>query len=309
MLEIKHLKTIRALAQTGSLTKTASWLHTTTSALSHQLKELEQRIGHPIYIRKTSPIKFTAEGELILNLAESVLPKIQETEARIQDMRRQTQGNLRLAIECHSCFQWLMPAIRQFHKNWPMIELDFNNDFMFDAMPGLNDGELDLVITSDAFPSESLHFEPLFDFEMVLVCSPEHPLASKKFVKAQDLRHETLLTYPVEANRLDIYRQFLHPANCQPRQVKKVDQTLMILQMVTADLGVAALPAWAVLEYQQQGLVASCKLGEQGLYSQLFAAVKKRMQQQNYIRAFFDISRSISLLNLKNVRPLSDSSD
>ncbi|WP_017446256.1 LysR substrate-binding domain-containing protein [Gayadomonas joobiniege] len=306
MLEIKHLKTMRALAQTGSLTKTAQWLHTTTSALSHQLKELEQRIGQPLYVRKTNPLKFTAEGELVLALAESILPQIQETEARILDMQRTTQGQLRLAIECHSCFQWLMPAIRNFHKNWPMVELDFNSDYMFDAMPGLTEGDLDLVITSDRYPSDLIHFEPLFDFEMLLVCSPEHKLAKQKSIQPSDLSNQTLLTYPVAEHRLDIYKHFLLPANCQPGLVKKVDQTLMILQMVTADLGVAALPAWAVLEYQQQGLIATCKLGEQGLYSKLYAAVKTRMLQQNYIRAFFDISRSVSLLNLKDVRPLTE---
>ncbi|MER2491054.1 LysR substrate-binding domain-containing protein [Catenovulum sediminis] len=306
MIEIKHLRTIKALAQTGTLVKAAEWLHSTSSALSHQIKELEQRIGHPLYIRKTNPLKFTAEGELVLQLAEQVLPKIQETESRIQDIRSQGQGQLRLAIECHSCFQWLMPAISQFHKTWPMIELAFNTEYMFDAMPGLADGELDLVITSDKFESKDFHFEPLFSFEMVLVTSPEHLLAQKKFISAEDLKQQTLLTYPVDAARLDIYKYLLHPANCAPKQVKRVDQTLMILQMVTANLGVAALPSWAVVEYQQQGLISTIPLGAQGLRSKLYAAVKQRQKNTPYIRSFFEISKSTSLNNLSNVRPLND---
>lgn len=182
MIEIKHLKTIRALAQTGSLAKSAQWLHTTASALSHQLKELESRVGNPIYLRKTSPIKFTIEGELLLKLADDVLPKILDTQARIQDIQHQDKGTLRLAIECHSCFQWLMPAISQFHNAWPMIELAFDSEYTFDAMPGLTQGDLDLVITADTFESKNFHFEPLFSFEMVLVTSPSHPLAQKNLL-------------------------------------------------------------------------------------------------------------------------------
>lgn len=304
MLEVKHLKTIRALAHTGSLAKAAEWLHTTSSALSHQLKELEQRIGHPVYLRKTQPIKFTAEGEIILQLAEQMLPMLQQTEERIKDLRTQAKGQLRLAIECHSCFQWLMPAISQFHKRWPMIELSFNNDYMFDALPGLAEGELDLVITADTFESDDFHFEPLFSFEMVLVTAPEHPLSQKAYIEATDLTQQILLTYPVEPSRLDIYKYLLHPANCQPKQVKKVDQTLMILQMVTANLGVAALPSWAVTEYQQQGLIETVQIGKDGLTSKLFAAVKQRQKNLGYIKSFFEISQQTSLANLTNVSPI-----
>lgn len=306
MIEIKHLKTIRALAQTGSLAKSAQWLHTTASALSHQLKELESRVGNPIYLRKTSPIKFTIEGELLLKLADDVLPKILDTQARIQDIKHQDKGTLRLAIECHSCFQWLMPAISQFHNAWPMIELAFDSEYTFDAMPGLTQGDLDLVITADAFESDHFYFEPLFSFEMVLVTSPSHPLAQKKFITAEDLTDQTLLTYPVSPNRLDIFKYLLLPANCQPAKIKTVDQTLMILQMVTADLGVAALPSWAVNEYEQQGLVKTIALTQTGMQSKLYAAIKSREKNKAYIRSFFEISKTVSLNNLKQVAPLTE---
>ncbi|KMT66392.1 LysR substrate-binding domain-containing protein [Catenovulum maritimum] len=304
MIEIKHLKTIRALANTGSLAKSAEWLHTTPSALSHQIKELEIKIGNPIYLRKTSPIKFTAEGQILKDLAEKVLPEIQDSENRIKDIKHQNKGKLRLAIECHSCFQWLMPAISQFHQTWPMVELSFNNDYMFDAMPGLAEGELDLVITSDVFETNEFHFEPLFSFDMVLVTSPNHELANKNYINAQDLTQQTLITYPVEPARLDIFKYLLLPANVQPKKIKKVDQTLMILQMVTADLGVAALPSWAIKEYEEQGLVKSIPLSKTGLQSELYAAVKYREKNRAYLQSFFNISKTVSLNNLNNVKPI-----
>lgn len=301
MLEIRHLKTIKAISQTGSLAKAAQWLHTSSSALSHQLKDIEGRIGNPLFIRKSNPLRLTAEGELMLQLADTVLPALSETERKLKELKHGNKGRLRLAIECHSCFQWLMPAIAEFHRNWPLVELDFNTDFMFDAMPGLETGELDLVITSDQFPSELFHFEPLFQFEMVLVTAPDHPFAERDSIAPSDLATQRLLTYPVAQERLDIFKHFLMPANLKPAAVKTVDQTQVMLQMVTADMGVAALPNWSVREYANQGLISTCRLGNNGLSSQLFAAVKHRDAKQNYMQDFFEISRNVSLSNLDGV--------
>ena len=75
MIELKHLKTLATLRDTGSLTATATTLHLTQSALSHQIKDLEARIGGQLFLRKTRPVRFTSEGEILLNLADQVLPR------------------------------------------------------------------------------------------------------------------------------------------------------------------------------------------------------------------------------------------
>ncbi|NTS77837.1 LysR family transcriptional regulator [Catenovulum sp. SM1970] len=304
MLEIRHLKTIKAIAQLGSLAKAAQRLHTSSSALSHQLKDIEGRIGNPLFIRKTNPVQLTAEGQIILELADTVLPALTLSEQRLQELKQGNKGRLRLAIECHSCFQWLMPAISQFKQRWPLVDVTFNNDYMFEAMPGLDEGKLDLVITADKFPSDDIHFEPLFTFEMVLVTAPNHLLAEKAFIVPADLQNQTLLTYPVAPERLDVFKHFLMPENSQPQHVKKVDQTLMILQMVTADMGVAVLPEWAVHEYQQQKLIATSSLGKEGVQSNLYAAIKQRDKNKGYVQSFFEISKDVSLVNLPNVKQL-----
>ncbi|WP_111980410.1 LysR substrate-binding domain-containing protein [Algibacillus agarilyticus] len=305
MLEIRHLKTIKAIAQLGTLAKAADWLHTSSSALSHQLKDIEGRIGNPLFVRKTTPVQLTAEGQILLALADEILPALSHTEQKLQELKQGNKGRLRLAIECHSCFQWLMPAISQFKQRWPLVNVEFNNDYMFDALPGLEEGQLDLVITADTYPSELMHFEPLFTFEMVLVTAPNHPLADKKHIDPVDLQTENLLVYPVNNERLDVFKHFLLPANVSPRSIKKVDQTLMILQMVTADMGVAVLPNWAVREYEAQNLIKICSLGKKGVQSKLYAAIKQRDTNKSYIQSFFDISREVSLQNLPDVQSAS----
>ncbi|WP_100751873.1 HTH-type transcriptional regulator MetR [Vibrio salilacus] len=301
MIELKHLKTLATLRDTGSLTATATTLHLTQSALSHQLKDLEARIGGQLFLRKTRPVKFTAEGEIFLKLAEDVLPRIAKAENEVASLKEDVNGRLHMAIECHSCFQWLMPALKEYQQAWPSVTLDFSSGFGFEPLPALVCGELDLVITSDIQPRSEVHYEPLFDFEMRLVTSVSHPLAEKKSIQPNDLSDQTMLSYPVQKNRLDVVKHFLQPASVDPKQWKQADNTLMLIQMVSAGLGVAALPNWAISEFSRQGLITSIPLGN-GLWRRLFAATRHSDKDKRYLQAFFNTARIQSQGHLDGIK-------
>lgn len=130
-------------------------------------------------MRKSQPLRFTPQGEILLQLANQVLPQIARA---LQDCNEPQQTRLRLAIECHSCIQWLTPALENFRARWPHVEVDFHSGVTFDPQPALQQGELDLVMTSDILPRSGLHYSPMFDFEVRLVLAPEHPLAMKTLV-------------------------------------------------------------------------------------------------------------------------------
>ncbi|EEU8512492.1 HTH-type transcriptional regulator MetR, partial [Salmonella enterica subsp. enterica serovar Newport str. A-211-RVH] len=267
MIEIKHLKTLQALRNSGSLAAAAAVLHQTQSALSHQFSDLEQRLGFRLFVRKSQPLRFTPQGEVLLQLANQVLPQISRA---LQACNEPQQTRLRIAIECHSCIQWLTPALENFRASWPQVEMDFTSGVTFDPQPALQQGELDLVMTSDILPRSGLHYSPMFDFEVRLVLAPDHPLASKTQITPEDLASETLLIYPVQRSRLDVWRHFLQPAGISPL-LKSVDNTLLLIQMVAARMGIAALPHWVVESVERQGLVVTKTLGD-GLWSRLYAA-------------------------------------
>ncbi|NOJ22134.1 HTH-type transcriptional regulator MetR [Vibrio coralliilyticus] len=301
MIELKHLKTLATLRDTGSLTATATTLHLTQSALSHQIKDLEARIGGQLFLRKTRPVRFTSEGEILLNLADQVLPRLARAENELASLKEDVNGRLHMAIECHSCFQWLMPALREYQVAWPSVTLDFSSGFGFEPLPALMSGELDLVITSDIQPRSEVHYEPLFDFEMRLVTATNHPLAANTSVEPGDLENETMLSYPVQKNRLDVVKHFLHPAGIEPAKWKQADNTLMLVQMVSAGLGVAALPNWAISEFSRQGLITSISLGD-GLWRRLFAATRNSDKDKRYLQAFFNTARQQSKSHLEGIK-------
>ncbi|WP_226100725.1 HTH-type transcriptional regulator MetR [Dickeya oryzae] len=300
MIELKHLRTLQALRTTGSLAAAAAQLHQTQSALSHQFSDLEQRLGFRLFVRKSQPLRFTPQGEILLQLAEQILPQIQQA---LQACNEPHQTTLRLAIECHSCIQWLTPALEQFHQSWPQVAMDFKSGVTFDPQPALQQGELDLVMTSDILPRSGLHYSPMFDFEVRLVLSPAHPLAAKAVIVPDDLAQETLMIYPVQRQRLDVWRHFLQPAGVSP-SLKSVDNTLLLIQMVAARMGIAALPHWVVESFERQGLVVTKTLGD-GLWSRLYAAVRDGEQRQPVIEAFIRSARQHACEHLPFVRDAS----
>ncbi|MCV9879059.1 HTH-type transcriptional regulator MetR [Brenneria izbisi] len=300
MIEFKHLRTLQALRNTGSLAAAAASLHQTQSALSHQFSDLEQRLGFRLFVRKSQPLRFTPQGEILLQLAEQVLPQIQQA---LQACHEPHQTTLRLAIECHSCIQWLTPALDAFQQSWPQVVMDFKSGVTFDPQPALQQGELDLVMTSDIMPRSGLHYSPLFDFEVRLVLAPDHPLVEKAKIEPDDLSTETLMIYPVQRQRLDVWRHFLQPAAISPT-LKSVDNTLLLIQMVAARMGIAALPHWVVESFERQGLVVTKTLGE-GLWSRLYAAVRDGEQRQPVLEAFIRSARQHACEHLPFVRDAS----
>ncbi|MTH47613.1 HTH-type transcriptional regulator MetR [Intestinirhabdus alba] len=297
MIEIKHLKTLQALRNSGSLAAAATTLHQTQSALSHQFSDLEQRLGFRLFVRKSQPLRFTPQGEILLQLANQVLPQIGRA---LQACNAPQQSRLRIAIECHSCIQWLTPALENFRVKWPQVEMDFKSGVTFDPQPALLQDELDLVLTSDILPRSGLHYSPMFDFEVRLVLAPDHPLAGKKRITPADLADETLLIYPVQRARLDVWRHFLQPAGVSPA-LKSVDNTLLLIQMVAARMGIAALPHWVVDNVERQGLVVTKTLGD-GLWSRLYAAVRDGEQRQPVTGAFIRSARQHACDRLPFVR-------
>jgi Transcriptional regulator len=302
MLEIRHLETLVAIREAGSLQEAAERMHVTQSALSHQLRDLEVRLKTPLLNRRTRPARLTTAALRILILADEVLPKIKNTEHELQRLASGRTGRLHLAIECHSCFQWLMPALDAFRQDWPDVALDLSAAFSFAPLPALVRGDLDVVITSDPQTIESVQYLPLFRYELVLAVAASNPLAKCKYIRPEQLADQVLITYPVERQRLDIFTAFLDAADVEPAAIRKAELTPIIAQLVASQRGVAALPNWALTEYLNQGWLRICRLGEQGVWRTLYAAVRIEDASSNYLQAFMTQARDVCFTTLSGIK-------
>ncbi|WP_178862511.1 LysR family transcriptional regulator [Thiomicrorhabdus cannonii] len=288
MLEIKHLKTLSVLAEQGNLVKTAETLFMTQSALSHQIKQLEDHYQLKLFERKSQPLRFTPAGKTLLQLAQVVLPGIQQAEVALKRLASGEQGRLKIGVECHTCFEWLLPLLRPFQAQWPNIDVDIVSRFSVDALLALRQGQLDLVITSDPIERADLDFHPLFSYEILLVLPPNHRLLQKAWIEPQDLVIETLICYPVEEEKLDIFSQFLRPNKLRPKATEYTDMTLMMLHRVESGHGVCALPKWLLDTQEEFKHLPRKRLGQNGLWSTLYAAIQSSQAATPYLNDFMD---------------------
>ena len=302
VIELRHLKTLVALRDNGSLVEAAESLFLTQSALSHQLKDLEERLECSLFVRKTKPPRFTSAGRRLLNLADEILPMVKNAERDISRLAGGEVGRLHICIECHSCFQWLIPCLDLYRANWPEVELDLSGGFSFAPLPALVRGDLDLVITSDPVELPGITYIPLFSYEAMLAISNDHRLASHAMVLPDDLESEMLITYPVDRDRLDIFTRFLDPMDVEPDSVRTAELTPMMIQLVAAGRGVACLPNWALTEYLEQGTVMAKKLGDSGLWCTLYAAIREDQLEMAFMQDFLSTAVETCFSNLNGIK-------
>ncbi|MBK1791850.1 LysR family transcriptional regulator [Persicirhabdus sediminis] len=304
LLEMRHLDTMIALAETGSLTRASKRVHLSQSALSHQLKALEDHYGGELFVRKTSPIQWTRLGERLLGLAYDVRRSVNDAEREMSKIQQGVAGQLRIAVECHSCFDWLMPSMDLFREAWPEVEMDLISGFHADPGGLLDEGRADLVIISQKSRRKMTDYFPLFQFEMPLLLAHDHPLNDKDYVTARDFEMENLITYPIPEERMDIFRKVLRPAGVQPRSQRRTELTVAILQLVASRRGVSVLPRWAVATYLDSGYINEKKITSSGLTSELYAAVRRESTSQPYMVDFVQMMKSTMAQMFKDVEIL-----
>lgn len=286
MLERMHLEILTAIKEHGTLTKAANSLHLTQSALSHSIKKLEGQLATPIWKKDGRNLRLTAAGNRIQTLANRILPQFVHTELLLNQIAKGEMGSLRIGMECHPCYQWLLRVIQPYLKQWPDIDIDVKQEFQFGALGALLSYEIDVLITPDPLFKSQIDYIPVFNYEHRLVVSTSHQLANQDFVLPEQLINEVLFSYPVEPMRLDIFSQFLNPAKCSVKKHKIIETTEIMLQMVAAGRGICALPGWLVNEYAQSMPIQSLRFGEQGIAKQIFVGIRKDEQHIDYLNDF-----------------------
>jgi LysR family transcriptional regulator for metE and metH len=285
---------MRAIHQAGGLARAAELMNMTQSALSHQVKGLEEQTGVELFVRRTKPLKLSAAGQRLLRLADKVLPEIEKAQEEFRGLRSGKSGRMHIAIECHACFEWLFPVLESFRHNWPDVDVDIKAGLAFDALPALQKEEVDLVISSDPEDIPGVTFVPLFNYSPVFVASAKHPLAAKPFVEPEDFRGETLITYPVDRTKLDIFSQLLMPAKVEPAAIRPVELTDVILMLVASNRGVSVLPDWVVREVKYSSDYITRPLTAEGITRRMYAAIRVDDAEKPYMTNWIGLAEGVA---------------
>ena len=290
-LDLRHLRTIAAIHRHGGLGRAAEALHLTQSALSHQLKAMEEQAGVPLVVRRTKPLRLTAAGLRLLRTAKAVLPLIAAAEAEFREVGQGRAGRLHVAMECHACFDWLLPVMDRFRRSWPEVDIDIRASLAFQALPALLRETADLVITSDPEPLDGVTYVPLFDYAPTLVVAAGHPLTARGHAEAADFATETLIHYPMDRARLDVFSHLLTPAGVEPAAERVVEQTAVALMLVAAGRGVAVMPDWVLRREAGNPELAFLPLTRAGLRRRVYAALREADAALPFMQDFLRLAR------------------
>lgn len=289
-MEIRHLKLIQTVAETENLTRAAEQLHLSQSALSHQLREVEEELGAPLFLRARRRMVLTAAGERLRQTADRVLCELEKAEAAIADLQGKAGGPLRVTVGCYTCYHWLSPVLKQYREQYPEVEVEILPEASYTPLEYLLDGKLDLALTSDRADLAQVHYQPLFEDEFVGFVAPGHPLAQQGELTAADLASETFIMYNISDEKSTVINEFLRPARVQPRKILRLQLTEAIIEMVKAGMGVGVLAEWAVRPNLERGEVIRLPLRPR-LRRTWYVASLKNTALPVYMRAFIDLLR------------------
>lgn len=287
-LEVRHLRLVSAVAQLGSLTRAGDRLHLTQSALSHQLRDIESRLGAALFLRVGKRLLLTPAGERLLASAREVLDRLDRTEDEIRQMAQNRAGLIRLSTECYTCYHWLPPLLAKFRPGFPQVDVQIDVAATHRPLERMLAGKLELAIVSSPVRDRRLSVRPLFDDELVVIASPDHRFARQTHVKLAEIREETLFVYPPREESL-VLQNVLLPAGAAPARVEEVQLTEAITELVRAGLGVAILAPWAVRPLVERGALAARPLTARGLRRRWSAVMPKDLAEIDYLRAFVDL--------------------
>jgi LysR family transcriptional regulator, regulator for metE and metH len=292
MMEIRHLKLIKAIVEEGSITKAIDRLHLTQSALSYQLKEAEQQLGTAIFLRVNKKMVLTKAGEKIYETGKEILTKLEAAELEVKKMVYGEIGEIRLSTECYSSYHWLPSVIRQFQLLYPKIEIKIMMEATHYPLQKLLAGGLDIAITSDPVKDDKIKYIELFQDEMVAIVSEIHPWNKKKFVVARDFADEHLLIHSLPMETVTVHQFVLAPAGVTPKKVTALPLTEASIEMVKADMGVIVMAKWAVQPYLRNNNIRTIKIGKGGLKRKHFVAVLATKETPDYFRHFIDFMKN-----------------
>jgi LysR family transcriptional regulator for metE and metH len=283
-MELIHFRILLALKRRGTLNAASESLHLTQSALSHQMKNLEQRLGIVLWRKQGRTLVLTQAGNYLSDVAESVIATVDSAEQHLNLLAAGKTGKLIIGIDCHACYEWFRTILQPYLQAWPDLAIEVTSRYRFNSFEAIQQYKLDAVLTSDPVFNGVLHYQPLFDFELVLIVARQHRLAGSQFIEPSELQQETILTYPVERERLDMFRKVLQPAGIEPLAHVTVEETDIMLQLAASQRGVCLLPEWLLADKAKNPDVVSLRFKDLPLTKTMYLATRHEDVQLEYIQ-------------------------
>jgi LysR family transcriptional regulator for metE and metH len=288
MLDIRDLRLLEAISRKGTMTRAATDLNVSQSALSHHLADLERAAGSPLFRRTARGMVLTPHGDRLLAVAHVVLDELREAERTLMGGAADS-GVIRISTECYTCYHWLPASLTAFEQRFPRVEVQVVVEATRAPLQALREGRIDIAIVTAAKGVTRVEVRPLFRDEIIVLMSSRNPLATRPYIRPADFASQNLLTYSVEENKLAIFNHLLTPAGVRPARVSQLELTEAIVEMVKANRGISALARWAVAPYLESPCLKGLRLTKEGWHREWCGVVTASKKRPKYVDAFLDV--------------------
>lgn len=285
-MEIRHLRLIKTIADEKGITKSLDKLFLTQSAVSHQLRDIEERLGAKIFYRTKNQWILTEEGKILYQTADKVLTEIDEATRKINSMREGHAGVIRLSTECLTTYHWLPAFMVRMKILYPKLEVKIIMEATHKPLQKLLDNELDLGITTDPWDNKSIKYVNMFKDEVMAVLPVGHPLAGKKYLTENDFENLTLIIHSYPLETVTVHQHFLRLKKIQPREIIAMPLTEGALEMVKAGMGIMTLPKWALKAFASSPDLKMVRIGQKGLVRTNYVAIRHEDAGKKYLQDF-----------------------
>jgi len=246
-MEVRQLEILRAVAEARSFTRAGQRLGLTQSAVSQQIKALEEELGEPLLVRTSKRVDVSRAGELVLERAERIFVEMAAVREAFRGEESLGASRLRVAASTQALAHLFAPTYEEFIRRYPQIELSFRTTANTrETIEQVRSNAMDVGFASLPIPSRELKIERLFEDELILIVSKEHRFADRSSVQPEELALERFILYEQNLTIRQMTDGFFGQVQIEPVIAVESNDTDFILRMVAKGIGISFLPIWAV---------------------------------------------------------------
>lgn len=284
-MEIKYFRLIKTIAEEGNIVNSSEKLFLTQSALSHQLRVIEERLGFKIFHRSRNKWELTEEGKELYKLSTEILASIESSFNTIKQLKEVEKGTIKLSTECSTFYQGIPKFIQKMGLLYPEITIELT-DATHQSFTKLLSKDIDIAIVTSPSNSKELLSIKFYEDDVMALMSNEHRLATKDFIEASDFLDEHLIIQSFPLSTVSVHKHFLEPNNIDPIKISAGIHTEICLEMIEANMGIMCLPKWVLAPFKIPNNVIFKQIGANSLKREHYLVLRKADKDKKYMNDF-----------------------
>lgn len=285
-MELKYFRLVKTIAEEGSLVGSSEKLFLTQSALSHQLRDLEERLGFKVFYRTRKKWTLTEEGAELYKLANQLFQAIDDGFSNIEQIREGSKGTIRLSTECYSFYQGVPGLIQRMALLYPEIKIELVFNATHQPVSKVLSNEIDIAIVTTRPQTDVLRSIAIFEDEIFAVLHKENQLSGQAFLEATDFSRIHLIIHSFPLETVSVHEHFLKPNDIQPAKISAIPFTELAIEMVNSNMGVMCLPKWRLETFRLPENLVFKRISKEGLKRTHYLTYRAEDRNKKYINDF-----------------------